>query len=92
MGQDLLTATFWMDIRKIQDPDRTFGDAPTAAWQAFREVVPLRYTEKNRPQTPIGRIAYRFLWENPASDFYPDGPAMPGGSGHIPVAEGAVGE
>ncbi|MEX2124449.1 MAG: aromatic amino acid ammonia-lyase [Woeseia sp.] len=92
MGQDLLTATFWMDIRKIQDPDRTFGDAPTAAWQAFREVVPLRYTEKNRPQTPIGRIAYRFLWENPASDFYPDGPAMPGGSGHIPVAEGAIGE
>jgi histidine ammonia-lyase len=92
MGQDLLTASFWMDIRKIQDPNRTFGDAPTAAWQAFRKVVPFRFTEKNRPQTPIGRIAYRFLWENPASDFYSGGPAMPGGSGHIPVARDAVDE
>jgi histidine ammonia-lyase len=90
MGQDLLTAAFWMDLRKIEDPDRTFGDAPTAAWQAFREVVPFRYTKENRPQTPIGRLAYRFLWENPASDFYSGGPAMPGGSGHIPVAHDAV--
>jgi histidine ammonia-lyase len=81
-----------MDIRKIQDPNRTFGDAPTAAWQAFRKVVPFRFTEKNRPQTPIGRIAYRFLWKNPASDFYSGGPAMPGGSGHIPVARDAVDE
>ena len=91
MGQDLLTATFWMDLRKLQDPERDFGEAPTAAWQAFREVVPFRYTTENRPQTPIGRMAYRFLWENPASDFYPGGPAMPGGHGHIPVALDAVG-
>lgn len=87
MGQDLMTATFWMDLRRIQDPDRTFGDAPTAAWQAFRQVVPFRFTEENRFQTPIGRIAYRFLWENPASNFYSGGPARPGGSGHIPVAQ-----
>ena len=91
MGQDLLTATFWMDIRKLQDSNRTFGDAPTAAWQAFRKEVPFRLTEENRPQMPIGRIAYRFLWENPASNFYADGPAIPGGSGHIPVALDAVG-
>ena len=90
MGQDLLTATFWLDIRKIQDSKRTFGAAPTAAWQAFRNVVPFRLTEENRPQTPAGRIAYRFLWENPASNFYSGGPAMPGGSGHIPVALEAV--
>ena len=91
MGQDLLTAAFWMDLRKIENPDRTFGDAPTAAWQAFREVVPFRYTEENLPEAPIGRLAYRFLWENPASDFYSGGPAMPGGNGHIPVALDAVG-
>ena len=91
MGQDLLTAAFWMDIRKIQDPERSFGEAPTAAWQAFREVVPFRFTAENRPQTPIGRMAYRFLLENPASDFYAGGPPMPGGSGHIPIALDAVG-
>ena len=90
MGQDLLTATFWMDLRKMQDPNRTFGEAPTAAWQAFRKVVPFRLTEENRPRTPIGRIAYRFLWENSASNFYARGPAMPGGQGHIPVALDAV--
>ena len=51
---------------------------------------PFRYTEENRPQAPIGRIAYRFLWENPASNFYSGGPAIPGGTGHIPVAQDAV--
>ena len=91
MGQDLLTAAFWMDLRKLQDPERSFGEAPTAAWQAFREVVPFRFTAENRPQTPIGRMAYRFLKENPASEFYSGGPTMPGGSGHIPVALDGVG-
>jgi histidine ammonia-lyase len=91
MGQDLLTAAFWMDLRKLQDSKRTFGDAPTAAWQAFRKEVPFRFTAENRPQTPIGRIAYHFLWEHPASNFYSGGPAIPGGSGHIPVALDAVG-
>ena len=86
MGQDLLTAAFWMDLRKLQDPDRTFGEAPTAAWQAFRTVVPFRITEETRPQTPIGRIAYRFLRENPASNFYRGGPPIPGDTGYIPVA------
>jgi len=91
MGQDLLTAAFWLDLRKIEKPERTFGDAPTAAWQAFRAVVPFRYSEEDRPPAPIGRMAYRFLRENPAATFYPGGPEIPGGSGHIPVAMGAVG-
>jgi histidine ammonia-lyase len=90
MGQDLLTATFWMDVRKVQDPSRTFGEAPTAAWQAFRQEIPFRFTAENRPQVPIGRIAYRFLQENPASDFYSGGPPLPSGSGNIPVALDAV--
>ena len=90
MGQDLLTATFWMDLRKLQDPNRSFGDAPTAAWEAFRKEVPFRLTEENRPEMTIGRIAYRFLRDNPASTFYSGGPAIPGGSGHIPIALDAV--
>jgi len=91
MGQDLLTATFWMDLRKMQDPDRTFGEASTAAWQAFRKEVPFRFTEEYTPPMPIGRIAYWFLRENPASSFYSGGPAIPGGNGQIPVALDAVG-
>lgn len=42
LGQDLLNASFWMDIRTLEKPERTFGTAPTAAWKAFRGSVPLR--------------------------------------------------
>jgi histidine ammonia-lyase len=39
-GQDLLTASQWMNIRQIQGQtlgfSRSFGAAPTAAWEAFR--------------------------------------------------------
>ncbi|MEX2524733.1 MAG: hypothetical protein WD750_07225, partial [Gammaproteobacteria bacterium] len=91
IGQELMTASFWMDLRKLQDPQREFGAAPTAAWQAFREVVPFRYGAGERPTQPIGRLAARFLQENPASIFYPNGPPLPGGHGHIPIAQDAVG-
>src|SRR5208282_5547176 len=41
LAHDLLTATFWLDVRKAQDASRNFGDGPTAAWKAFRKIVPL---------------------------------------------------
>lgn len=73
LGQDLLTATRWLDIRRIQGQalglPRTFGAAPTAAWQAFRTVVPWQAT--TRPDVPPGTLAYDFLLANPASLFYP---------------------
>ena len=36
LGEDLLTATFWMDVRRAQSPGRDFGRAPTAAWSPPR--------------------------------------------------------
>jgi histidine ammonia-lyase len=73
LGQDLLTATQWMNIRQIQGQtlklNRSFGAAPTAAWQAFRKVVPWQST--NRPEIPAGTLAYQFLKANPATAFYP---------------------
>jgi histidine ammonia-lyase len=72
-GQDLLTATRWMNIRQIQGQalnlPRSFGAAPTAAWQAFRQVVP--WQAMARPDIPAGNLAYNFLQANPASLFYP---------------------
>ncbi len=72
-GQDLLTATRWMDIRSIQGQalglTRPFGASPTAAWQAFRTVVP--WQAASRPDLPPGTLAYDFLLANPASMFYP---------------------
>jgi histidine ammonia-lyase len=42
LSQDLLTASVWMDARRAQNPQRHFGPAPTALWEAFRKVVPLQ--------------------------------------------------
>ena len=72
-GEDLLTAAQWMNIRQIQGQalgsDRSFGAAPTAAWEAFRTVEPWQSTD--RPDVPAGTLAYDFLQANPATQFYP---------------------
>jgi histidine ammonia-lyase len=72
-AEDLLTASYWMNMRQIQGRKlhlaRTFGAAPAAAWQAFRKVVP--WQEANRPPTPAGTLAYRFLLSHPVTMFYP---------------------
>jgi histidine ammonia-lyase len=70
LAHDLLTATFWLDIRKAQDGTREFGPGPTAAWTAFRKVVPMmpaadRAAEKSRPMT-----AAAFLKSTAPSGFY----------------------
>lgn len=72
-SQDLLTATKWLNIRQIQGQTlglpRSFGAPSTAAWEAFRTVVP--WQEATRPDVPAGTLAYDFLQANPASLFYP---------------------
>jgi histidine ammonia-lyase len=40
LGHDLLQASFWIDVRKKEDPKRDFGKAPTEAWSALRKAVP----------------------------------------------------
>jgi len=79
---DMITGSLWMDVRKAQDPTRTFGQAPTAAWTEFRRVLPLQRTGPDAPPAPTrsqpdATISYRFLKQHPASDFYPAGRAIP---------------
>jgi histidine ammonia-lyase len=83
LGFDLTNAARWMDVRKAQDPNRSFGAAPTAAWQAFRQVVPLKVTNSVDGGGGAGVVVYEFLQANPAARFYPAGPPMPAGE---PVA------
>jgi histidine ammonia-lyase len=71
LGEDLLTATFWMDVRRAQEPGRDFGRAPTAAWTAFRQAVPWQQPREGRPQRPVGNIIYAFLTAHPAAEFHP---------------------
>jgi histidine ammonia-lyase len=81
LGYDLLTSTYWMDVRKAQDAKWSFGQAPTAAWMAFRKAVPWQQDLDTRPEIPYGVVAYEFLQSTPASTFYPAGPAMPATEG-----------
>ena len=79
---DMITGARWLDVRRAQDPARSFGAAPTAAWLAFRKVLPLPPKDAapapdSTLAEPPGTIAYHFLMQHPAATFYPGGPAMP---------------
>jgi histidine ammonia-lyase len=74
LGHDLLEASLWLDVRKAQDPSRSFGAAPTAAWGAFRQVVPLR--PSGLPRQSYAMQASEFLKSTPAERFF-TGPAEP---------------
>jgi histidine ammonia-lyase len=78
-GFDLTNSARWLDVRQVQGPERKLGDAPTAAWKAFRAVVPLRQTALVDGGGGAGVQVYDFLKANPASKFYAAGPAMPAG-------------
>ena len=82
LGQDLLNAAFWMDIRKLEDPAREFGAAPTAAWQAMRSIVPFRRDPGSPlPAASAGDVVSAFMAKTPASSFYASAAiVMPGGN------------
>ena len=77
LGYDLWNATYWMDVRKAQNPSRNFGNAATAVWTAFRKVLPWQEEPAARPEIPYGIIAHRFIQSTPATKFYTTSPAMP---------------
>ncbi len=83
LGYDLLTATYWLDVRKAENPARDFAPAPSAAWMAFRKVLPWQQEPDSRPDVPFGAVAYNFLKQTPASNFYRAGPAMPATDGQL---------
>lgn len=83
LAYDLLTATYWLDVRKAEDPKRSFAPAPTAVWSAFRKRLPWQQEVDSRPDVPYGAVAYEFLKQTPASSFYASGPPMPVTGGQL---------
>jgi histidine ammonia-lyase len=80
LGQDLLNAAFWMDIRKLENPGRAFGPGPTAVWTSFRKIVPFREAGTQASFTTRDDIAAHFLQSNsPASFHSADAISMPRG-------------
>jgi len=76
IGQELLSASFWMDVRRVQKPTRSFGGPATAAHQALRAVIP--WQSDDRPEVPAGNLVHAFMTANPASTFIgaDDGPKV----------------
>ena len=81
LGFDLLEGSLWMDVRKKQDPHRSFGEPATAAWTAFRRAVPLTRTADPSLSKPIATVVGDFVKSTAASSFYRGvDPALPRGA------------
>lgn len=72
LAEDLLTGTYWLDLRKRQNPQRRFGAAADALHAAFRAVVPFDAEPPSGSAVPIHELAARFIREHPAARFYPE--------------------
>ncbi|HEY4969474.1 MAG TPA: aromatic amino acid ammonia-lyase, partial [Steroidobacteraceae bacterium] len=66
LAEDLLTGTYWLDLRKSQNPARAFGAAPTAVWTAFRGTLPFNGIGPKAATQPIHDIAATFIRSNAA--------------------------
>jgi histidine ammonia-lyase len=71
LAHDLMTATYWLDLRKAQDPKREFGAPVTAAWSAYRKVSPWQAPAAERPDRPSQDLAVEFLTRQRATAFAP---------------------
>ncbi len=70
LAEDLLMGTYWLDLRKLQDPSRSFGLVPTAVWTAFRKVVPFQADAKMPLTRPVQELAAEFIRSHAAETFY----------------------
>jgi histidine ammonia-lyase len=70
LGHDLLEASFWMDVRQAQNPRRSFGPAPTAAWNAVRKEVPLKPDPNRNPTRSDAMLAASFVHATDPGAFY----------------------
>jgi histidine ammonia-lyase len=77
LAVNLIEASLWLDVRKTQDPRRSFGEAPTAAWTAFRKRLPLDDDASKSVEVSRPMVAADFLVTNSAASFY-SGVSPPG--------------
>jgi histidine ammonia-lyase len=71
LGQDLLNAAFWMDVRKLENPGRTFGPGPTMVWAMFRRFIPFRDVVPQPSFATRDDLAVNFLRTNSPANIYP---------------------
>ncbi len=78
---DLIEGSLWMDVRGKQDARRRFGAVPTAAWEAYRKVVPLAPASGEARAESVPAATAGFLRATPASTFHA---GLPGSAVHTP--------
>jgi histidine ammonia-lyase len=79
IGFDLNNGARWIDVRKLQDPKRSFGPGVDAAWAAYRKVVPLvGDAPGGLPQNQNAAQIMDFLKGARATSFFAGAP-MPAG-------------
>ena len=66
-----MTGTSWLDLRKAQNPARSFGPSSTAVWSAFRMVLPFNEQGAGLREVPIHELASAFIREHAAAGFFP---------------------
>ncbi len=74
LAEDLLTGTYWLDLRKADKSSRNFGPAATAVWTAFRTALPFNDSMARDRDLPIHERAAAFIREHAAASFYPLSP------------------
>jgi histidine ammonia-lyase len=87
LAEDLLTGTYWLDLRKSQNPALDFGASPTAVWTAFRATLPVNGVGPASATRPIHEIAATFIRDNAAANFYKDNAHEPGAASRRQGAE-----
>ena len=66
-----MTAAYWLDLRRAQDPKRQFGPPVTAAWSAYRKVSPWQALAAERPDRPAQDLAAALISSQSAAGYYP---------------------
>jgi histidine ammonia-lyase len=87
LAEDLLTGTYWLDLRKAQKPSRAFGASPTAVWSAFRATLPFNGVGAASATQPIHEIAAAFIRSNAAANFYKDNAREPDAAARRPETQ-----
>ena len=82
LAVELREAAKMMDQRLAENTSRTFGAAPTAAWTAFRTIVPAQTNDSTAQSA-----AEQFLLSNRPATFYPKGEPPLGSDDPIPLAQ-----
>jgi histidine ammonia-lyase len=70
VAHEMLSASYWVEVRRTEGPTRSFAEAPMAVLEALRAVLPWQAETAQRPERPVGEVVYEFMRDTPAAQFF----------------------